>query len=178
MKLKILSIGLVFFYTGISNAYTCDKKTAKKEVERICSFIEKNGKLPDTETLFFNNCGINYAWIQGTDKKNKMQFHPIQGHLTGKSLLKEVDSNGKKLFIDFHLEAHRVAKKYTTSDGEKIPKGKHNSGWVEYTWEKPGASKDTDKISYVKLCDGPKNVSWIVGSGIWKEDLEEYFLNK
>ena len=168
---SFLVIG-IFAFTGNALANECSKEKAKQEVERVCAEISKTGKKPRTKSLIFENCGKNYVWIQDTDENISMVSHPIKRRLNGKALNKHKDENGKKLFVEFNIEAHRVARKPASAGGEAIAAGKHSNGWVDYMWAKPGAEKATTKTSFVKLCEGPNNVSWIAGSGIWKGDLK------
>lgn len=142
-------------------------------MERVCKQIKKDGKKPATKDLLFENCGKNYIWIQDTDAEVKMVSHPIKRRLNGKPLNKHKDEKGKLLFVEFDIEAHKVAGKKTTKGGRKIEGKKHNNGWVDYMWAKPGAEKATPKLSYVELCEGPGGVAWIAGSGIWTEDLKK-----
>jgi len=82
-----------------------------------------------------------------------MIMHPIKAAMDGTDLSDNKDPNGKKIFV----EMVNVCK----SSGE---------GFVDYMWEKPGASKPQPKISYVKLYS---KWGWIVGSGIYVDDVEE-----
>lgn len=60
-------------------------------------------------------------------------FHPIKPGIVGKALLNLKDSNGKLFFMEM-----------TTIAKEK------GSGWVSYTWPKPGEKTRSIKASYVK----------------------------
>jgi PAS domain S-box-containing protein len=95
--------------------------------------------------------GKEYFWIN--DLEPKMIMHPFKPELNGKDLSENKDPNGKHLFV----EMVNVCK-------EK------NEGFVDYMWEKPGASMPMPKISYVKLFS---KWGWIVGSGIYVDDVEE-----
>jgi methyl-accepting chemotaxis protein len=68
------------------------------------------------------------------DLEPKMIMHPFKPELNGKDLSENKDPNGKHLFV----EMAQVCK-------EK------KAGFVDYMWEKPGASIPIPKISYVKL---------------------------
>lgn len=171
--MKLLSFVIIFAAGTSFAAGDCKKDIAKKNVQRVCAMIKKDGKKPKTKDLLFQNCGKNYIWIQDTDKDIKMVLHPIKRRLNGKGLTKHKDENGKVLFVEFDVEAHKVAGKAKTKGGRKIDlKAKNNAGWVDYMWAKPGAEKATPKTSFVELCEGPGGVAWIAGSGIWKEDLK------
>ena len=97
--------------------------------------------------------GSEYFWVN--DLEPRMVMHPIKPQLDGKSLKNFKDPNGKYLFD----EMVDVAKK----------KGE---GFVHYQWPKPGYTKSVDKISYVKLF---KNWGWIVGSGIYVNDVNKEY---
>lgn len=91
-----------------------------------------------------------YLWIN--DMYPRMVMHPVKPELDGKDLSSIQDKGGKKLFVEFV----NVVKK----DGE---------GFVEYYWPKPGEAEPVQKISYVK---GFKNWNWLVGSGIYVDDVD------
>ncbi|MBW2037560.1 MAG: methyl-accepting chemotaxis protein, partial [Deltaproteobacteria bacterium] len=91
-----------------------------------------------------------YLWIN--DLGPKMIMHPYKPELDGKDLAGYKDPNGKHLFV------------------EMVDVCKQNgAGFVDYMWPKPGATKPVPKISYVKLF---KPWGWIVGSGIYLDDLQ------
>ncbi|QQS35457.1 MAG: cache domain-containing protein [Ignavibacteriales bacterium] len=92
----------------------------------------------------------DYFWIN--DLGPKMIMHPFKPELDGKDLSGNKDPNGKHLFVEFV--------KVCQADGE---------GAVDYMWPKPGVTQPVPKISYVKLY---KPWGWIVGSGIYIEDVE------
>ena len=169
--MKLLLIVSAFIFAGSLQAEECSKEKAKKEVQRVCGLISKDGKKPKTKDLIFQNCGKNYIWIQDTDEAISMVSHPIKRRLNGASLKDRKDENGFQLFFEFDKEAHSVAGKSKTKSGRSIASA-NNGGWVEYFWAKPGAEKATKKVSYVELCEGPGGVAWIAGSGIWTEDLK------
>jgi hypothetical protein len=82
-----------------------------------------------------------------------MIMHPFKPELDGKDLSDNKDPNGVRLFV----EMANVCR----SKGE---------GVVEYMWPKPGVEKPVPKITYVRLY---KPWGWIVGSGVYVEDIEE-----
>ena len=93
----------------------------------------------------------DYFWINDTTPR--MIMHPYKPELDGKDLSGSADPNGKKLFVEMASIAKR--------DG---------GGFVDYYWDKPGESKPSPKISYVKLSP---EWGWIVGSGIYIDDVEK-----
>jgi hypothetical protein len=93
----------------------------------------------------------DYFWIN--DMQPKMIMHPMKPEMDGKDLTGYSDPNGKKLFVSF------VEK--VKADG---------AGFVDYYWPKPGLSEPVSKISYVK---GFPEWGWVVGSGIYIDDVQK-----
>jgi len=96
-----------------------------------------------------------YTWIN--DMQGVMIMHPTLPELNGKSVLNHADTNGKLLFVEFI--------KTVKSQG---------AGFVDYFWPKPNdpKGKEYPKISYVK---GFPAWGWIVGSGIYVDDVNDAF---
>jgi methyl-accepting chemotaxis protein len=92
-----------------------------------------------------------YFWIN--DLQPKMIMHPYKPELNGKDLTDNKDPNGKRLFVEFV--------KVCQEKGE---------GMVDYMWPKQDGAKPVPKISYVKVF---KPWGWIVGSGIYVDDVEK-----
>lgn len=99
--------------------------------------------------------GQDYFWIN--DLGPKMIMHPMQPKLDGQDLSKIKDPEGKELFNEMVAIARR--------DG---------AGLVDYMWAKPGEENPVPKISYVQLF---KPWGWIIGSGIYVDDVEQEFWN-
>jgi len=97
--------------------------------------------------------GSEYFWIQ--DLTPRMVMHPIKPELDGKDLSEAKDPTGKRLFVAF-------------ADTVKANK----AGFVEYLWPKPGFEKPVQKVSYVK---GVEDWGWLVGSGIYIDDVAATF---
>jgi methyl-accepting chemotaxis protein len=97
----------------------------------------------------------NYFWIN--DLNARIIMHPIKPELDNKDMSSFEDPNGKKIFSEFAA----IAKQ----DGE---------GTVPYHWPKPGSSKPISKISYVKNFTP---WGWVVGTGIYVDDVKEQFWN-
>ncbi|WP_316978571.1 methyl-accepting chemotaxis protein [Shumkonia mesophila] len=95
-----------------------------------------------------------YFWVQSFD--NVMLMHPFKPEMDGKSLAGSADPNGVKLFD----EMVSVSKKA-------------GHGFVAYAWPKPGFQKPVPKISYVKAF---APWQWIVGSGIYIDDVDDIFM--
>jgi len=97
--------------------------------------------------------GQEYFWIHSSD--NRMVMHPTSQQLLGKDLTDFKDANGKRLFADMTAVVR--------------DKG---AGFVEYHWAKPGSTEPVPKISYVA---GFKPWNWVVGSGIYVDDVDAVF---
>ncbi|MFV3408498.1 cache domain-containing protein [Bdellovibrio bacteriovorus] len=95
--------------------------------------------------------GNEYFWIN--DLHPTMLMHPIKPELNGKDLSGFKDPNGFHLFVAF-------AEKGKTAEGE---------GFVPYLWPKPGSPNPEPKISFVRNF---KPWQWIVGSGVYVDDVE------
>jgi methyl-accepting chemotaxis protein len=93
----------------------------------------------------------DYFWIN--DTQPRMVMHPIKPKLDGQMLSGFEDANGKRLFV----EMARICQK-------------SGAGFVDYYWPKPGEPEAMPKISYVKLIP---EWNWIVGSGIYIDDVEK-----
>lgn len=100
--------------------------------------------------------GKNYFWIN--DRRPFMVMHPYKPQLDGTDISKSADPNGKRLFVEMV--------NVTNQNGE---------GFVDYGWPKPGEEDPSDKISFVKLY---KPWGWIIGTGIYVDDVEAIFWSK
>lgn len=94
-----------------------------------------------------------YFWIN--DMAPTMIMHPIKPALDGKPLGDLKDPTGKRLFSEMVTTVERSG-----------------AGFVDYMWPKPGLEKPVPKISYVK---GFKPWDWIIGSGVYVDDIDAAF---
>ncbi|MBI2256301.1 MAG: cache domain-containing protein [Proteobacteria bacterium] len=95
-----------------------------------------------------------YFWIN--DMTPRMLMHPTAKKLLAKDSIADVtDPNGKALFI----EMINVVKA-------------NGGGFVDYMWPQPGSDQPVPKVSYVK---GYAPWGWIVGSGIYVDDVNRIF---
>ena len=97
----------------------------------------------------------DYFWVN--DMTPVMVSHPNRS-LVGKNLADFKDPTGKHLFMEF-------------VDLVKA----HGEGFVPYLWPKPGQEQPVSKISYVK---GFEPWGWVVGSGIYIDDVRTIFLHQ
>jgi len=93
-----------------------------------------------------------YFWVN--DFGTRMLVHAAKPELEGKELPDLKDANGKALMQEFASQARQ------------------GGGFVDYVWPKPGSDRPLAKISYVK---GFEPWGWVVGSGIYVEDVEAAF---
>ena len=137
----------------------------RQVVETVYSIIEEYDQLVQENQLTLDDAqkeaklkirglrysGNEYFWIN--DINPTMIMHPFKPELEGKDLSNNVDPNGTHLF----LEMVKVCR----SNGEDL--------WST-TLPKPGHDEPQPKVSYVKLF---KSWGWIVGSGVYVDDIEE-----
>jgi methyl-accepting chemotaxis protein len=145
-----------------------DRKVKTKHVvESVYGVLEhfdglaKEGRMTEAEAQYAAMTVIKklryeekeYFWIN--DMKPIMIMHPYKSELDGKDLTDYKDPNGKRLFVAF-------------VDMVKA----NGSGFVDYLWPKPNFKDPVPKISYVK---GFKPWDWIIGSGIYIDDVDAVF---
>ena len=94
-----------------------------------------------------------YFWIN--DMSPRIVVHGAKPELEGQDMSSLKDPNGKLLFLEFVA----VVKK-------------SGAGYVDYLWPKAGSDKPQPKISYVR---GFAPWEWIVGSGIYTDDIAAEF---
>ena len=97
--------------------------------------------------------GQEYFWIN--DMHPRMVMHPTKPELDGKDLTDNKDPEGKHLFVEFVDTVKR-----------------HGAGYVAYMWPKPGSDRPVPKVSYVS---GFAPWGWVIGSGIYVDDVEAQF---
>ncbi len=97
-----------------------------------------------------------YFWIN--DMQANVVMHPFKPELNGKSGASIRDPNGVAVFDAF---------------AQKVLKEK--AGFVQYQWPKPGKDTPVDKVSYVQ---GFEPWGWVVGSGLYLDDLWDEFVAK
>ncbi|NIA68942.1 HAMP domain-containing protein [Pelagibius litoralis] len=100
--------------------------------------------------------GSDYFWVN--DMQAAMIMHPIKPALNGKDLSGLKDKAGTQIFVEFVkvVSAERA-------------------GYVTYLWPKPNSEEAVSKESYVK---GFEPWGWIVGTGVYIDDLDAIFWQK
>ena len=95
----------------------------------------------------------DYFWIN--DMTPVMVMHPLKPELVGKNLAGTKDPTGNALFV------------------QMVDLVKANgAGFQFYYWPKPGFERPVRKVSYVK---GYAPWGWIIGSGIYLDDVDAQF---
>jgi methyl-accepting chemotaxis protein len=93
--------------------------------------------------------GNEYMWVN--DMQGRMVMHPIKPEMNGKDLSDFKDPDGRRLFSDMV---------------DIVRKSGH--GYYDYLWPKPGSAEPVSKRSYV---EGFAPWGWLVGSGVWTQDV-------
>ncbi|MEW6534622.1 MAG: cache domain-containing protein [Candidatus Auribacterota bacterium] len=144
----VLSLSLA----GKSMALDLTPQSCKDVADKAAKLIAEKGEaafadLKNKEGEFIFADGQGYVWVQDAD--SMMLMHPIKPDLDGKSLADFQDLNGMYIFVVFSEMAED-----------------NGSGWVPYSWPKPGQDSESPKISYVvKTEHGGK--TYIVGCGMY-----------
>jgi methyl-accepting chemotaxis protein len=118
---------------------------------RMTTEEAKGAALAALKTLRYG--GSEYFWVN--DMAPVMIMHPYKPELDGQDLTNYRDPNGKALFVAFVDKVKR-----------------EGAGFVDYMWPKPGFSQPVSKTSYVK---GYAPWGWVVGSGIYLDDVDTAF---
>ncbi|MDO9307926.1 MAG: methyl-accepting chemotaxis protein [Deltaproteobacteria bacterium] len=163
----LLILGVTFYLLPyMEHNLLAEKQFATKGVvDVVYSLLEgyeaqvKAGTLPLAEAQkralervkTFRYHGNEYFWIN--DLEPKVLTHGANQDLIGKNVADIKDPNGKQIFVEF----------------VKVAKDK-GEGIVEYQWAKAGSTKPVDKVSYIKLM---KEWGWVVGSGIYVDDVKK-----
>jgi methyl-accepting chemotaxis protein len=112
----------------------------------------KAAAMADLQALRYDE--KEYFWIN--DMTPRMIMHPINAKLAEKETLADLaDPNGKHLFVEM-VEVVKA----------------QGGGFVDYMWPQPGKEQPVAKTSYVK---GYAPWGWIVGSGIYLDDVNAIF---
>jgi methyl-accepting chemotaxis protein len=169
LQLAFLSV-MLGILVAERNAMTEDRQRATRiAVETAWGAVESLGKaaasgeLPAEEAQkraiaqlkSMRYDGKEYFWIN--DMQPRMIMHPTKPELDGKELGASKDPNGKALFLDM-VNVVRA----------------EGAGFVNYEWPRPGSDKPIPKISFVK---GYQPWGWIIGSGVYVDDINEKIKN-
>lgn len=168
--LTVVAITIVFLSLQ-KGVMLDDRKTKTRNlVESAYGIIEhyhgkaKSGELSEQEAqqaamqiiegMRYNE--KDYFWIN--DMQPKMVMHPFVKKLEGEDLAGFEDPEGTRLFVNMV--------NVVRADG---------AGFVDYVWQKGDSKVLAPKTSYVK---GFAPWGWIVGSGIYVDDVDAAFYNE
>ena len=116
-------------------------------VKDAAAVVQKNGPSCTTFATSEWRSGDYYIFVSGPS--GTTLCHP-KPELVGKPTSAIVNASGDKV-------GERIA---AASAG-------NGSGWVEYTWPRPGQTKEEPKSTYVMGVTGPDGKHYAVGSGGW-----------
>lgn len=151
----LFGVVCLFSFPGFSAEPPPSKKAKQivALVDRAAALIERKGKDAFPEFKKKNSGwykGENYVFVD--DMNGTVLVNPPTPEIEGKNLIDMKDAKGKALIREF-IETAKT-------------KG---SGWVDYWWPKPGESKPSKKISYIKKAKMPNGEMVIVGAGAYVE---------
>ena len=151
-------------WASYERGYTSRQAATRAQVETATGILkwahamETSGKLDRQKaqqlardamsTLRYS--GSEYFWIN--DMHPRVVMHPIKPELDGKDVTDLKDPQGNRLFVAFVNTVRKEGK-----------------GFVDYLWPKPGHVEPVPKVSYVQ---GFEPWGWVVGSGIYIDDLK------
>lgn len=129
-------------YSEIQRQYDLSQK-GEKTVEQA-----KKDALAVIENFRYSK--VEYFWVN--DYNGMMLMHAAKPELDNTNVLDIKDPDGKYIFREFI----------------QIVKDS-GSGEVKYQWPKPGSDTPQPKVSFVR---GFENWNWIVGTGVYVDDLK------
>ncbi len=132
---------------AVSTTEAAHARAVKGEIS-----MEEAQKIAGEEMGRLRYDGDNYIFVQTFD--GRMVFHP-NPKMKNADVKDLKDADGVYLVREMNAVAH-----------------KNGQGQVAYMWPKPGASAQTPKISYVIAY---KPWGWVIGSGMWVDDIEAQF---
>ncbi len=167
----IFFIGLILFFVipTFEKAVMNERRGQIKQLTQTALTVlsdfhneQVTGRLSDMEAqdmartairnLRYGDDGLDYFWL--LDTHPRMIAHPFRSDLETTDVTDFEDPKGKKLFLEFT----RVVKE-------------EGAGYVDYMWQgRDDPTKIVPKLSYVK---GFEPWGWIVGTGIYIEDVSE-----
>jgi len=169
-SLVLLAIASFLLWLQFNNSYEDRKASIKQGVEVMTSLVQSHYAQEQSGALTHEQAqqqaiaavnavrysGTEYFWINDMDAR--LVVHPIKPELNGKDGSGIKDPEGNAVFVRF---ADVVRK-----DG---------AGYVSYLWPKPGQEKPVEKVSYVA---GFKPWGWVIGSGLYMDDVRAAFYDE
>jgi methyl-accepting chemotaxis protein len=166
--LVLVALASYLLWQQYQSTYDSRKIAIQQGVEIAVSIVdwayqqEKSGQLTRPQAQAMAARAVNdarysgkeYFWIN--DMNAVMVTHPFKPELNGKELGSFKDPNGNAIFLQF-VEIVR----------------KDGAGYLSYLWPKPGLDQPVEKVSFVA---GFKPWGWVIGSGLYMDDLRAAFL--
>ena len=166
----VLGIFLPYIYKGLLEI---KRENVKDIIDLNISYLNqvheeiRNGKISEAEgkrraldsirAMRYGSDGKDYLWINTYEPT--MVMHPFRPDLVGQKLDSFEDRQGSKIFL-------QIVKICRENGGE---------GFLDYYWQyKDNKEKIVKKVSYVKEF---KPFGWILGTGIYIEDVNEKILD-
>ena len=166
--LVLVAVTYLLLWLQYQSSYE-DRKTAIKQgVEVVYSIVDSTYKQEVAGQLNHEQAralaikavndaryaGKEYFWINDMDVR--LVTHPFKPELNGQDVSGIKDPDGNAVFVRF-------------VDTVK----KDGAGYLSYLWPKPGQDKPVEKVSYVT---GFKPWGWVIGSGMYMDDLRTDFM--
>jgi methyl-accepting chemotaxis protein len=166
--LVLVGLSSFMLWQQYQGSYDLRRISIKQSVETVTSIVdwaykqELAGTMTRAQAQAMATKAVNdarysgkeYFWINDMDAR--MVTHPFRPDLNGKDVSSMKDPDGNAIFIQFN-DAVR----------------KDGSGFLSYQWPKPGLDKPVEKVSFVT---GFKPWGWVIGSGLYMDDLRAEFL--
>ncbi|MGN6247896.1 MAG: cache domain-containing protein [Ginsengibacter sp.] len=168
----LLVLGIILSLAGKSqspaNNYISTSNPTYESIPGLVTLVRQAGELIRTkgEDAFPGFRIEGSRWRQGEnyifvlDKEGNMLVHPDPA-IEGKNQLELKDINGKPIIRGLIGTVTTFADK--------------TEGWYHYEWNVPGGLLPRWKSSYVCLVKAPSGKSYIVGSGIYTDQIERDF---
>jgi methyl-accepting chemotaxis protein len=166
--LVLVILSSLLLWLQYQRSYEARKSSIKQSVEVVQSMVEAISKQESPGQLTHAQAqalaikavndaryaGKEYFWINDMDVR--LITHPFKPELNGKDVSGVKDPDGNAVFVRF-------------VDTVK----KDGAGYLSYLWPKPGMEQPVEKVSYVS---GFKPWGWVIGSGLYMDDLRADFL--
>jgi methyl-accepting chemotaxis protein len=163
----VLGVALALLWTMHEQQMADRRQAVRQTVEVAHSLISHYGKLAEKGVIdeatakrqaiaaldAMRYDQREYFWVNDMDVR--MVHHPIKPQLDGTSVAEVKDPKGVALFQRFVSTVRE-----------------QGQGFVAYQWPKPGEKDPVDKVSFVK---GYAPWGWVVGSGLYVDDIAKAF---
>lgn len=151
-KVSIVYSAINFIYEDYKNGFLTELEAKERAKDIIRSaYYDKD---------------VGYFWINDCEKPiPNMIMHPFLPKLTGKRMDDSIYFHGKGK----HKNIGQAFVEACTGNGE---------GYVEYLWPKPGIKGEKELKSKMSYVVHFKPWDWIIGSGVYIDDIERDFQTK